>query len=138
MPKVKFTKEIIVEAAYELMKIEGFNNLSVRKIAKYLKSSTAPIYFNFNTVDDLKEEIIILSKEKLKKYLYGNYSERKLLNSAVGFVAFAREERELFRAIFLDGAERFKELYDETLNTLLTEEILMVSFPKLTFQEAKL
>ena len=48
MPKVKFTKEIIVEAAYELMKIEGFNNLSVRKIAKYLKSSTAPIYFNFN------------------------------------------------------------------------------------------
>ena len=138
MPKVKFTKKIIVEAAYELMKIEGFNNLSVRKIAKYLKSSTAPIYFNFNTVDDLKEEIIILSKEKLKKYLYGNYSERKLLNSAVGFVAFAREERELFRAIFLDGAERFKELYYETLNTLLTEEILMVSFPKLTFQEAKL
>ena len=67
MPKVKFTKEIIVEAAYELMKIEGFNNLSVRKIAKYLKSSTAPIYFNFNTVDDLKELFIKNSIVGFKK-----------------------------------------------------------------------
>ena len=46
MPRLKFTKEIVVEAGYELMKKEGFQNVSVRKIANYLKCSTAPIYFN--------------------------------------------------------------------------------------------
>ena len=53
MSRLKFTKEVVIEAWYEFMKKEGFQNISVRKIANYLKCSTAPIYFNFSTVDDL-------------------------------------------------------------------------------------
>ena len=137
MPKLKFTKEVVVEAGYELMKKEGFQNVSVRKIANYLKCSTAPIYFNFKTVDELKEEIINMCKEKLKKYLFGNYSKRKILNGAIGFVIFAREEKELFKTIFLDTTERFEKLYEETLNALLTKENLLESFPALEEEEAK-
>ena len=137
MPRLKFTKEIVVEAGYELMKKEGFQNVSVRKIANYLKCSTAPIYFNFRTVDELKEEIINVCKEKLKKYLYGNYSERKILSGAIGFVIFAREEKELFRTIFLDTTERFEKLYEMTLNELLTKENLHESFPSLEMEEAR-
>ena len=137
MPRLKFTKEIVVEAGYELMKKEGFQNVSVRKIANYLKCSTAPIYFNFRTIDELKEEIINVCKEKLKKYLYGNYSERKILSGAIGFVIFAREEKELFRTIFLDTTERFEKLYEMTLNELLTKENLHESFPALEKEEAK-
>ena len=137
MPRLKFTKEIVVEAGYELMKKEGFQNVSVRKIANYLKCSTAPIYFNFRTVDELKEEIINVCKEKLKKYLYGNYSERKILSGAIGFVIFAREEKELFRTIFLDTTERFEKLYEMTLNELLTKENLHESFPTLKKEEAR-
>ena len=133
MSRLRFTKEVVIEAGYELMKKEGFQNISVRKIANYLKCSTAPIYFNFSTVDELKEEIINMCKEKLKKYLYGNYSERKILSGAIGFVIFAREEKELFRTIFLDTTERFEKLYEETLNALLTIE----SFPALKEEEAK-
>ena len=69
MPRLKFTKEIVVEAGYELMKKEGFQNVSVRKIANYLKCSTAPIYFNFRTIDELKEEIINVCKEKLNIFM---------------------------------------------------------------------
>ena len=137
MSRLRFTKEVVIEAGYELMKKEGFQNISVRKIANYLKCSTAPIYFNFSTVDELKEEIINMCKEKLKKYLYGNYSERKILSGAIGFVIFAREEKELFRTIFLDTTERFEKLYEETLNALLTKENLLESFPALEEEEAK-
>ena len=137
MSRLRFTKEVVIEAGYELMKKEGFQNISVRKIANYLKCSTAPIYFNFSTVDELKEEIINMCKEKLKKYLYGNYSERKILSGAIGFVIFAREEKELFRTIFLDTTERFEKLYEETLNALLTKENLIESFPALKEEEAK-
>ena len=96
MPKLKFTKEIIVNAAYDILKEEGFENISARKIAKKLNCSTAPIYFNFETVEEVKKEVINLCEKKLNKYLYGNYSQRKILNASIGFVIFAREEKELF------------------------------------------
>ena len=37
MSRLRFTKEVVIEAGYELMKKEGFQNISVRKIANYLK-----------------------------------------------------------------------------------------------------
>ena len=88
MPKLKFTKEIIVNAAYDILKEEGFENISARKIAKKLNCSTAPIYFNFETVEEVKKEVINLCEKKLNKYLYGNYSQRKILNASIGFVIF--------------------------------------------------
>ncbi|BBM36642.1 TetR/AcrR family transcriptional regulator [Pseudoleptotrichia goodfellowii] len=143
MPKIKFTKKDIVKATYEIMKNEGIKNISARKIASKFKGSTAPIYANFSTIDELKEEIIKLAEEKLDEYLNGHYSDkweedRKILNTAIGFVVFAREEKELYRAIFLDGSKGFKTLFDETIEKLLTKEELLKSFPQLPEEEAKL
>ena len=138
MPRVKFTKKDIIKATYESMKQEGIQSVSARKIANKFKGSTAPIYANFVTIDELKDEIIGMVEEKLKEYLYKNYSERKLLNGAIGFVVFAREEKELFRAIFLDGAKGFQALFNETMENLLKEEVLMVSFPELSYEDAKM
>ena len=137
MPKLKFTKEVIVDAAYDILKEEGFESISARKIAKKLNCSTAPIYFNFETVEKVKEEVINLCEKKLNNYLYGNYSQRQILNASIGFVIFAREEGELFKTIFLNITERFKKLYKETLDYLLTQESLLLSFPNLTFEEGK-
>ena len=39
--------------------------------------------------------------------------------------------------MFLDVADGFKELYDDTMTFLLQEEILIKSFPKLTYEEAE-
>ena len=114
MPRVKFTKKDILKATYDIMKQDGIQNISARKIANKFKGSTAPIYANFSTIEELKDEIVKLAEDKLKEYLYGNYSERKLMNGAIGFIVFAREE------------------------TLLKEEVLMVSFPTLTYENAKM
>lgn len=138
MPRVKFTKKDILKATYDIMKQDGIQNISARKIANKFKGSTAPIYANFSTIEELKDEIIKLAEDKLKEYLYGNYSERKLMNGAIGFILFAREEKELFRAIFLDGAKGFETLFNETMESLLKEEVLMVSFPTLTYETAKM
>ena len=143
MPKVKFTKKDIIKATYEIMKNEGIKNISARKIASKFKGSTAPIYANFSTIEELKEEIIKLAEEKLDEYLNGHYldkweEDRKILNNAIGFVVFAREEKELYRAIFLDGSKGFKTLFDETIEKLLTKEELLKSFPQLPEEEAKL
>lgn len=138
MPRIKFTKKDIIRATYEIMKYEGIQNISARKIASRLKGSTAPIYANFSTIEELKDEIIQIAEDRLKEYLFKEYTERKLLNGAIGFIIFSREEKELFRAIFLDGAKGFEKLFNETMKILLKEEVLMMSFPNLSYEEAKM
>ena len=43
MPKIKFTKNDILNAAYDVMKQNGIKHISARKIADKFKGSTAPI-----------------------------------------------------------------------------------------------
>ena len=137
MPKIKFTKNDILNAAYDVMKQNGIKHISARKIADKFKGSTAPIYANFSTIDELKKEVIRMAEEKLNEYLYRDYTGRELFDAAMGFIKFARDEKELFRAIFLDAAEGFSDLFDKTMRALLKEEIVLKSFPKLSFTQAK-
>lgn len=137
MPKIKFTKDDILNAAYDVMKQNGIKHISARRIAEKFKGSTAPIYANFSTIDELKKEVIRMAEEKLNEYLYRDYTGRELFDAAMGFIKFARDEKELFRAIFLDAAEGFSDLFDKTMRVLLKEEIVLKSFPKLSFTQAK-
>lgn len=137
MPKIKFTKNDILNAAYDVMKQNGIKHISARRIAEKFKGSTAPIYANFSTIDELKKEVIRMAEEKLNEYLYHDYTGRELFDAAMGFIKFARDEKELFRAIFLDAAEGFSDLFDKTMRALLKEEIVLKSFPKLSFTQAK-
>jgi len=70
-PKIKFTREQIVEAAFEIAKTEGIDKITMRKIAEKMGSSVAPIYFNFKSNEEvleaLKERIISLSQQLLSE-----------------------------------------------------------------------
>ena len=111
MAKVKFTRENIVNATYDLMKQKKMKNISARKIAKKLKGSTAPIYAHFSNLEILKEEVIEIAKFNFSKYINKDYTEREMLNVAMGIAIFAREEKELFKSIFLMGDD-FKDLFE--------------------------
>jgi len=103
-PKVTFTKEYVVEAAYEIVRESGIEELSARKIAEKLNCSTAPVYSTFESMEALKEEIMLKSKATLVKYASSNYSkEKSFIDIGIGISIFAREEKNLFRAIFLKG-----------------------------------
>ena len=56
-PKVKFTREQIIDAAFEIARTEGIDSITMRKIAEKMGSSVAPIYVNFNNVDELNEAL---------------------------------------------------------------------------------
>lgn len=137
MPKVKFTKKDILNATYEIIKQDGINSISARKIAAKFKGSTAPIYANFKTIEELKNEVVQISEQKLKEYLYKNHSGREMYDASIGFIKFARDEKELFRAIFLDASEGFSALFNETMDILLKEKIVLKSFPDITFEMVK-
>ncbi|MEN6327461.1 MAG: TetR/AcrR family transcriptional regulator, partial [Syntrophomonas sp.] len=75
-PKIKFTKEQIIDAAFEIAKTEGIVGITMRKIAEQMGSSVAPIYVNFENVEELNEalieRIISVSQQLLSEESSGN------------------------------------------------------------------
>jgi|GEM_PF-1475324 len=60
MARKKYTKEIILKAAYDLSKHVGLNDLSMRSIAKKIGCSVVPIYEEFDSKENLVNELSTL------------------------------------------------------------------------------
>ena len=118
MPKVKFDRDEIINTTFELLKNDGIRGISARNIAKKMKSSTAPIYAHFENISILKKEVINMAKDVLVNYLEKKYTDRKMLNTAMGVVIFAREQKELYRSIFLIDAD-FKSIFERAVLKIL-------------------
>jgi len=75
-PKPKFSKDQIIDSAFHIAKTEGLDKITIRKVADHLGSSSAPIYVNFNDVEELKRavihKIVELSQQILQEHQSGN------------------------------------------------------------------
>lgn len=123
MPKKAiFTKDHILNKAFEMLEKKGLEEITARNLAKVLKSSPAPIYGFFKSMDDLKKELIERSKGVFMEYVKNEKTDLPILNIGMGIVVFAREESQLFRSIFLrensyKGLIReFKSLIDKEIS----------------------
>jgi len=121
-PKTVFTREDVIQAAFDVVEYQGMQGLTVRKVARELKSSTAPVYSNFESMGELEREVVRRAKDLLLSYTRRPYTERVFLNMGTGYAIFAREHSKLFSAIFLERGD-FKYIIDEFLNSLGKEMI---------------
>ncbi|WP_319371110.1 TetR/AcrR family transcriptional regulator [uncultured Ilyobacter sp.] len=122
MPKKAiFTRDHILNKAFEMLEKKGLEEITARNLAKALKSSPAPIYGFFKSMDDLKKELIERSKGVFMEYVKNQKTELPFLNIGMGIVTFAREEKQLFRSIFLREKthqgliQEFKELIEKEI-----------------------
>ncbi len=53
-PRSKVTKDMIVQAAVEVVRQKGFENVNARTVAGQLHCSTQPVMYHFATIDSLK------------------------------------------------------------------------------------
>ncbi len=100
-----FTRERIVEAAFELTREEGWEAVTVRSIAKRLGSSTMPIYSHFRSIEEVEGAVRIRARALLVEFQGRAWTPEALLNLAFGYIAFARDEAKLFRFLFIDRAD---------------------------------
>lgn len=135
-PRTKFDREAIVEAAFEIAKEEGFSGITARSVAKRLHSSVAPIYINFETIDDLVkavvERIFALIDELLKKQKGPNLFE----NIGKASLEFAREYPVFFRELVMQKNPYMTsyETFQDTMVEALAEDENMRG---LTYEERK-
>jgi AcrR family transcriptional regulator len=117
-PKNKFTREEIVEAAFEIAKEEGLSKITARSVASRLNSSVAPIYVNFKTIEELTQAVVqrvfSLSEELLAKQKGQNLFE----NIGKASLAFARDYPVLFRELVLKP-NPYMASYEETEKTMV-------------------
>ncbi len=98
-PKQRFNADDIIDAAFNVVRQNGWEGLSARSIAKELGSSTRPIYSYMNSMKNLEEEVVKKALALYYEYLSSEITDDKWLNQAVGYVRFAIEEKQLFRCI---------------------------------------
>ena len=103
-PKLKITKEEILDTALSLVRVNGASALNARSIATALKCSTQPIFSNFATMDELQNAVLAAAYEHYLSFLTaetdrGVYPPYKSFGMA--YIRFAKEERELFHLLFL-------------------------------------
>ncbi len=96
-PKFKFSKQEMIDAAFKLVRNDGWQNLSTRTLAKVLGSSARPIYSFFKSIDELEEELVSLSVDLLYTYMTRKWSGDPWIDHGIGYVMFAQEEKHLFR-----------------------------------------
>lgn len=109
-PKIKVTRDQIINAAVELTRHSGIESVNARAIAKELDCSIQPIFKNFETMGSLKQHLV----EKAQ-VIYDDYTQKGMSSQAnpflgigLGYVRFAKEESNLFKLLFMTN--EFKKI----------------------------
>ena len=103
-PKCKFTKEEVVQAALDMTRESGIGAVTARALGEQLSSSSRPIFSLFQSMQEVQEEVIKAANDLYQDYLKqdmaaGEYPVYKA--SGMAYIRFAKEERELFKLLFM-------------------------------------
>ncbi|KJY59542.1 Transcriptional regulator [Lactobacillus kimbladii] len=128
--KKEIGRNKILSIAYKMVVKDGIESLTARNIAKAGHFSTQPLYLEFNSMEDLRKEVLRKIADNLKNnILQKSYTGKPLIDMDLSYIDFAKEEENLFRAMFVDGKfgskiiadtlidfgiEKFKEQYPDS------------------------
>ena len=103
-PKVKVTKEEIINAAVDIVRKNGVDAINARNIAAVLNCSTQPIFSNFATMDDLRIAVIEKVDKICAEFIRNEIKESTFVAykaSGRAYIKFAKEEKELFKLLYM-------------------------------------
>lgn len=107
----KITKDMIVDAAMEIFRAEGFDAVTSRRVAFKLGCSTQPIYFEYKNMDELKNDIVKKVVGQLNEIFSSVSNEGKeepdefvYRSFGLSFLKFVQADPFVFRQIYIvDG-----------------------------------
>lgn len=115
MPKQRITKEMVVDAAFELARNGGMEQVMVRNIAEKLGCSVQPIYSYCQNMEGLRQEVMERVTKFVREYAAAHMDQEDLFRSmGRAYVQIAREEPYLFKLFTLhrrDGIGSLDDLY---------------------------
>jgi len=98
--KTVFTPEDVIKAGLKVMDTDGVENLSARRVAEEMGASTAPVYSNFQNMEDLVKAVKQAAVDILLELTQEKHTDDAFMNMGVGFLVFARRHPLLYGALF--------------------------------------
>ena len=115
MPAIaKITKEMIINAAFEIAKEMGAENINARTVSQKLGCSTQPVLYHFKTIEDVRIAAHKKASEFHSNYvtnISGKY-ERPMLEVGMRHIQLAIEEKNIFRFLFHSNYNTDVSLFD--------------------------
>ena len=101
--KIRISKEMILDAAFEIVRQEGMEKLSNRELANKLKCSIRPIYYQFENVEEMQKELYLKIEQYFYKFILDNMVEGipKYKQVGINYIKFAKKEKKLFQTLFM-------------------------------------
>ncbi len=111
--KESITSQMILDVAFQMAREEGLSGITARRVADRANCSTQPIFRSFQNMDDLVDGVYERAISFFQDYyaFYPKLEKAPFCNLGLAYVAFAREEKELFRMLFVPEKPR-KSLYE--------------------------
>jgi len=114
-PKIKFTSKMVIDTAFEIVRSYGWPALSARNIANKLNSSVGPIYSYVKSMGVLEEKLVDRAYRLLHQYMTELRTNDRVLDRGVGYVLFARDEKNLFKCFIDEKFATLRRPYSEQL-----------------------
>jgi len=117
-PKVKFTREEIIDAAIELVRESGIEMLTSRELGKKMGVSARPIFTAFENMGEVKNEVFERAKAIYAEYQNGfeNYSPA-FKRYGRQIIHFAQKEPQLFKLLFMSQGEGKQPSFYDAVNS---------------------
>ena len=103
-PKCKYSKEEIINAALEITRKDGYSAVTARAVGAKLNSSPKVIFSWFKNMEELQVEILKSAKSLYEQSIssaMSNGSHPPYKASGMAYIQFAKEEKELFKLLFM-------------------------------------
>ncbi len=113
MPKQRITKEMVVDAAFEIARTQGTEQILIKNIANKLGCSVQPIYSYCNNMEGLYRDVEEKAACFIQEYLSSHIDKKNFFQSTGHtYIQLAKEEPNIFRMFILRKRESIHSLED--------------------------
>lgn len=127
MPKQRITKEMVVNAAFEIARNEGMEQVLVKNIAEKLGCSVQPIYSYCRNMEGLRQDVVMQARRFIDRFVAEHIDKDDIFASTGrAYIRLAKEEPNLFKIFILhkrNGISSLEDLYQSETNPNTAEII---------------
>ena len=112
--KETVTKAILLDAAFEMLKEEGIDQVTARKLAAKANCSTQPIFRIYNNMEELYEDLFAKACDSFQEY-YVSFPKTTVVpfvNLGLAYILYAQKNPKVFEFLFLSNERYGRSLYD--------------------------
>lgn len=112
-PRAKYSKEEIIEIAFQMARENGLESVVARELGKKLGTSSSPIFTAFKNMDELHAEIRKKAMKEFESYVKDalNYTPA-FKQVGVKMIQFAFNEPKLFKILYMQEHGQYQTFDD--------------------------